>query len=450
MRQKRTVQSSIFERYVEHEIGSELQAMSAWLDDHPEMFEWIATDLESPAVRATGRLGLSCESVLRCAVLKQYRQLSYEDLAFCLLDSVCCQSFARLSTGWVPKKSALQAAISAISAATWERINQCLLRSAQKSKVEGGQMLRIDSTVTASAIHKPTDSSLLRDCVRLITRLLGEADEVADGVVSVPYCNHQRAAKKRVQAIQFGRGAAKRKRSYRELLEITQRSLGYLDRAVGILHPIRSQLGSDFDRWLSRVAHFKPLIERVLDQTRRRIIEGEKVSSEDKIVSLFEDHTDIIVKGSRDVQYGHKLNLCSGRSGLILDAVIEEGNPGDADRLLPMLDRHIAHYGRAPRQMAADGGYASIQNLKQAKARQVSDVVFHKKRGLQIEAMARSRWVYRKLRNFRAGIEAGISCLKRAYGLDRCTWKGLDRFKAYVWSSVVAHNLALFARLKPS
>ena len=177
---------------------------------------------------------------------------------------------------------------------------------------------------------------------------------------------------------------------------------------------------------------------------------GEPVPAGEKLVSLFEPHADIIVKGSRDVEYGHKLNLTTGRSGMILDLVIEAGNPADSDRLLPMLERHIAFYGRAPRQAAADGGYASRDNLSQAKARGVRDMAFHKKAGLRIEDMVRSRWVYRKLRNFRAGIEAGISCLKRAYGLARCTWRGLDHFKAYVWSSVVAYNLVLFARLKPT
>ena len=167
----------------------------------------------------------------------------------------------------------------------------------------------------------------------------------------------------------------------------------------------------------------------------------------DKLVSLFEPHADIIRKG-REVAYGHKLNLTTGKSGLILDLVIEAGNPADRERLLPMLKRHIALYGKPPRQAAADGGYASRDNLAQAKACGVRDMAFHKKSGLRIEDMVKSRWVYRKLRNFRAGIEADISCLKRAYGLARCTWRGLDHFKAYIWSSVVAYNLALFARLK--
>ena len=184
-----------------------------------------------------------------------------------------------------------------------------------------------------------------------------------------------------------------------------------------------------------------------MTQTRRRVFDGEAVPASEKVVSLFEPHADIIVKGGREVQYGHKINLTTGRSGLILDVVVETGNPADAERFLPMLERHIASHGQPPRQIAGDGGYASAANVTQAKALGVSDVAFHKKSHLRIEAMVKSRWVYRKLRNFRAGIEANISCLKRAFGLARCTWRGLAHFTSYVWSSVVAYNLALCARL---
>ena len=207
--------------------------------------------------------------------------------------------------------------------------------------------------------------------------------------------------------------------------------------------------------WLGQVRHYLPLIERIITQAEitqaeRRVLAGEAVPSGEKLVSLFETHADIIVKGGREVHYGHKLNLTTGKSGLILDVVVETGNPADAERFLPMLERHIARQGAPPRQTASDGGYASLDNLKQAKALGVEDVAFHKKRALTIDAMVKSRWVYRKLKNFRAGIEANISCLKRAFGLARCTWRGLDHFKAYVWSSVVAYNLTLFARLNPT
>lgn len=449
MREKRTVQSSIFEYYPEHEIGHELKAMSVWLDQNLDLLDWVAADVKTRNVEATGRKGLSIDSVLRCALLKQYRQLSYEDMVFCLMDSSACRTFARLTGDWTPKKPTLQGCISAISAVTWEQINLRLLQHAQQEKIERGKMLRIDSTVTASMIHEPSDSSLLWDSVRTLVRLMKEAEELP-GAPRLKWCNHQRVAKKRMRAIIYTRGADKKARLYRDLIKATRNTLASIDQADLTLKCTGVDMSKEYAAWQAQVMHYRPLIEHVISQTDRRVFHGEKVAAEEKIFSIFEVHTDIIIKGSRDIQYGHKLNLSTGRSGLILDVVIEAGNPADSDQFLPMLERHIDNFGAAPRQMAADGGYASKDNLAQAKALQVKDVVFHKKRGLKVEDMAKSPWVYRKLRNFRAGIEAGISCLKRAYGLARCTWKGLPHFHAYVWSSVVAHNLALFGRLKPT
>jgi len=448
MREKHTVQRSIFEHYAEHEIGLELKSMSVWLDQNMDLLDWVAADINPHNVEDTGRKGLSVESVLRCALLKQYRQMTYKDLVFCLMDSASCQTFARLSLEWFPKKSVLQGCISAISAATWERINQRLLHRAVQAKVEKGEMLRIDSTVICAPIHEPSDSTLLWDSVRVLVRLLQRAEQLASGVTKIEYRNHRRVAKKRMRAIGYTRGQDKKARLYRDLIEVTRKSLGYVEAAsvrLAVVKPIQLLA---YEQWQAQWNHYWVLILHVIDQTERRVFAKEKVPAGEKIVSIFEEHSDIIVKGSRDVHYGHKLNLSTGRSGLVLDVVIEAGNPADSERFLPMLDRHIEHYGKPPRQMAADGGYASIENLHAAKARQVTDVVFHKKRGLKVEEMAKSPWVYRKLRNFRAGIEAGISCLKRAYGLGRCTWKGLAHFRAYVWSSVVAHNLALFSRLQ--
>ena len=258
--------------------------------------------------------------------------------------------------------------------------------------------------------------------------------------------NHRRLAKKRAMAIQHGRGKAAKVKLYGDLIAATRATLQALQHAAQVLatHP-----SLEAELWCSQARHYQPLVERVITQATRRVLAGEAVPAGEKLVSLFETHADIIVKGGRDVHYGHKLNLTTGRTGLIFDVVIEAGNPADAERFLPMLARHIDRSGAPPRQSACDGGYASRDNLRQAKALGVQDVAFHKKCGLTIEAMVKSRWVYRKLRNFRAGIEANISCLKRAYGLGRCTWRGLAHFKAYVWSSVVAYNLILCARMKP-
>jgi transposase, IS5 family len=444
MRQERSVQVSIFDVFAGHEIGRELKAMSAWLDAHQALLGLVAADLRREGVKETGRQGLPAEAVLRCALLKQYRQLSYEELAFHLEDSASFRAFARLPWPWSPKKSVLQKTIRAIRAETWEAINRTLLLGARQEKLEDGSVVRLDSTVTAAPIHEPSDSSLLWDAVRVMVRLLKTA-EVWRGGDGRLWRDHRRAAKKRWRAIEFTRGRPRRAQLYRELIRITRATLAYLRQAA-------AQLGRAADPlvalWQRQVRHFEPLIEQIITQTERRVLAGEPVPAGEKVVSLFEPHADIIVKGSRDVDYGHKLNLTAGKSGLILDLVIEAGNPADSERLVPMLERHIAFWGAAPRQAAADGGFASRDNLAEAKARGVQDMAFHRKGGLRIEDMVRSHWVYRKLRNFRAGIEAGISCLKRAYGLARCTWRGLDHFKAYVWSSVVAYNLALFARLR--
>jgi IS5 family transposase len=442
MRQKRTIQASLFDLFSDHQIGRELSGMSDWLDEHPDLLVLVAADLGGDGRKDTGRQGLSAESVLRCGLLKQYRQLSYEELAFHLEDSSSFRAFARLPLSSRPQKSALQKTISSVRAETWERINRSILVSAEHHKIEGGATIRIDSTVTDALMHEPTDSRLLVDAVRVMVRLLRRAITLPGGN-AVRWRNHQRLAKRRGLAIQYSRGKERKAALYRDLIAVTETSVAAVQRAGLCL----KDMSPEVTLWRLESEHYLALIERIVHQTRRRVIDGEAVPAGEKLVSLFEPHADIIVKSRRGVQYGHKLNLTSGRSGLILDVVVEAGNPADAARFGPMLDRHVALYGKPPRQAVADAGYASLDNLQQAKILGVRDVVFHSKRGLGIEDMVKSKWVYRKLRNFRAGIEAGISCLKRAYGLSRCTWRGLEHFKSYVWSSVVAYNLSLFARL---
>jgi IS5 family transposase len=196
----------------------------------------------------------------------------------------------------------------------------------------------------------------------------------------------------------------------------------------------------------TELRHYVGLAKRVLDQTDRRIVKGETVPATEKVVSIFEPHADIIRKDNRNTYYGHKLYLSSGPSGLITDCSVLAGNPADATLAVDAVKRHRGVFGRLPRQVAFDGGFASRANLEAIQECGVEDVVFAKGRGLKVSEMAKSSWVYRRLRNFRAGIEAGISFLKRVFGLDRCTWSGLPSFKSYVWSSIIAANLLVMAR----
>ena len=317
----------------------------------------------------------------------------------------------------------LHKTISAIQAETWEAINRALLSSAAEAQLERGRVVRLDSTVAAALMHEPSDS-LLWDAVRVMVRLLREAQAWVGGS-ALAWRDHRRATKKRARDIQYTRGRPKRVQLYRELIKFTQVTLAYLHQAA-----LRLATASDLAvmLWQAKVRHYRPLIEQIIAQTERRVLAGEPVPAAEKLVNLFEPHADIIRKG-REVAYGHKLNLTTGRSGLILDVVIEAGNPADSERLLPMLERQIAFYGRAPRPGRGRCALPAATTWVQAKAQGVRDMAFHKRGGLRIEDMVRSRWVYRKLKNFRAGIEADISCLKRAYGLARCTWRGLSHFR---------------------
>jgi transposase, IS5 family len=211
MRQERIIQATIFEVFAEHEIGRELKAISQWLDEHRGLLSLAAGDRRRHGIQETGRHGLPAEAVVRCALLKQYRQLSYEELAFHLEDSASFRAFARLPLSWSPRKSVLHKTISAISAASWEAINQAAVCSARQSKLESGTMVRIDSTVTQALMHAPTDSSLLWDAVRVMVRLLKQASALP-GAPSIIWRNHRRLAKKRALAIQYSR-AKHRKQS---------------------------------------------------------------------------------------------------------------------------------------------------------------------------------------------------------------------------------------------
>jgi transposase, IS5 family len=445
MRETHNAQASIFDCYAKHEIGKQLAMMSDILDNCGEVISWVEADLTDESARPTGRTGLPVESVLRCAILKQVRQLSYKELAFYLEDSGSFRSFARLPQGVVPKKSALQDNISRIKPQTWERINQALVGQALADEVEYGEQVRIDSTVVETNIHAPSDSSLLSDGIRILTRLMVNARKKLN-VPGIEFTDRRKSAKSLARQIFYTRGAVKKEPLYIDLLLHAEQVMKESSSALWHVQLYRFR-GPAYGHWVRQVKHYRQLLRRVIRQARRRVLNGESVPATEKVVSLYEAHTDIIVKGSRDVQYGHKLNLTTGKEGLVLDATIESGNPCDTERYLPMVQRLEVIYGQLPDSIAADGGYASTANLTEAKALGVSEVAFQKKKGLTIDAMTSSQKVYKQLCDFRAGIEGNISELKRAYGLRRSLWRGLQGFMADVWSSVVSYNLVRIARL---
>lgn len=449
MREKWVAQQNMFHILVSTEIGRELEAISQLLNENRQIFEYVYDDLVGLQDPETGRLGMTAEQVLRCAILKQYRNLTYEELAFHLVDSRSFRAFARLESKQMPAASTLQENIKAVSESTWEKINEVIIHYAVKQDLEKGRTIRMDSTAVESNIHYPTDSTLLQDGIRIITRLLIEGKRLYP-TPGYRFSEHRRVVKRRVIQILNSKKEEERKKWYRDLIQIARQVKGYGMEALGMLEVFKSpvfDLMLDARRVAEKLANAIDILSRVIDQTQRRVIEGEKVPASEKVVSFFECHTDIIEKGNRETTYGHKLFLVGGASGLILDCVMERGNPADSAKYLDLLDRRQEIFGRYPRQASADGGFASKDNLDKAKERGVRDVSFSKRKGLAVPDMVKSSWVYKKLRNFRAGIEANISVLKRAFGLTRCTWSGWSGFKQYVRSAIVAYNLLLLGRL---
>lgn len=441
---------SIFSVTMRHDIGKELAAFSEILDATPKMLDLVYADLTRVARKDTGREGMTAEQVLRCVALKQYRNLSYEELAFHLEDSKSFRAFARLEMGQYPSSSSLQENIKPLSEETWEAIHVCLMQYALEVGIESGRKVRIDSTVVESNIHDPSDSTLLWDGIRVITRWLEEGHALAPRP-DYRYCDHCRVVKKRLMVVLNARKEEDRVSAYRDMTHYAGKVVGYAKEAIPALQSYQATCLGDMMTSMNLATQLKRavgLLEKVISQTERRVFRNEKVPVADKVVSFFEDHTDIIVKKRRETQFGHKIFLTGGKSNLILDCLIAKGNPADSDQYIPMLERHKKTFSKVPRQVSADGGFASKDNLAAAKGLAVKDAVFAKKRGLSVIDMAKSSWVYKRLRNFRAGIEANISTLKRAFGLDRCTWKGWEGFRRYVWSSIFAYNLQVIARIK--
>lgn len=441
MRQLVQEQLSLTGPVVDHRHARELDGIHQILKSNSGILALVLQDLERGVQRGFGRKGMSADQVLRTAILKQLNTWTYYELSFHLADSMTYRSFCGLGVmDEAPSRSALQSNIKRIRAETWEEINRILLRYASKHGVEDGRKVRTDGTVTETNIHHPTDSSLLFDCVRVLARQLCRAHEKYG---TDRYPSRVRRAKRRALDVLNAKKPRKRTKAYRDLLKVTTETVGFARQVVS-----RLEVCADIEAVAAAavINRYVGLAERVIDQTERRVLHGEVVPATEKLFSIFEPHTDIIIKDKRDTHFGHKLTVSAGSSGLVLDWVVEDGNPADSSLVKRTIERQKEIYGRVPRQIAFDGCYASQQNVVDAKALGVKDVAFSKKRGLEVLDMAKSEWVYKRLRNFRAGIEAWISFLKRCFGLERCSWKGAAGFARYVGAFIVAANLLTLAR----
>jgi len=429
MRETRDAQASIFDFYSRHELGRQLSELSSELDRHPEFLDAVAVDVRSSGSSKSGARGLCIESILRALLLKNFLQVSYRRLAFQLSDSPTCRTFVRLRSSESPSHSTLQGTIRRIRPETLHWINERLLSKWNEAGLISMDSLRIDSTVVESHIAPPSDSSLLEDGIRVLSRLMSKCKEATG--VKLRFVDQRKHSKSLAFQIFHAKKAEKgRKRPkkaekqvlYPKLLACASITLKQVERAI---QRVEAEVGGrdhSVVHWLHELRHYQDLLRQVIDQTQRRVLNDEAVPASEKLVSLFEPHTDVIVKGQRETQFGHKVNLATQEDGFITYVNIESGNPCDKELFMPVLEHSDTCYDVTPRSVVADGGYASRDNISAGREQGCAQVVFYKPLGMSLHAMGVKQKTFDALRKFRAGIEGNISELKRAFGMSRATW----------------------------
>lgn len=453
MRKKIVAQRSVFDQAI-HVLLSifkpdkTLKKMDAIIDENPDILEAVHADLTS-SLKKSGRTGLSAERVLRSAVLKQYKRYSYRELRKRLNDGVSLRWFTRFYSDSVPHFTALQKAIKSIKPNSWKRINDMLVQFAKERKLENGRYIRVDTTVTESNIAYPLDARLLNDSVRVLTRIMQRSLELVPGF-NFSFAKRTKRAKKRCYQIVMAKGPKteqRRKKLYKDLLKVANEVFHMASlcckRLGNSTHLEAIALHDQLD-------HYLTLSAVAIDQCERRVIKGEKVPAQEKLVSLFEEHTDIIKRGKSKspTEFGHKVLVASCKSGLITQYQTFRGNPSDDTMLADILVNHQQQYQKAPWHLSADRRFFSAENEKQAYESGVKKVSICKPgyRSKGRQQLEKEQW-FKKLQRFRAGIEGLISGLMRGYGLKRCLWKGWQAFQSYVGLSIVTFNLQKIAQL---
>jgi transposase, IS5 family len=418
-------------------LDPELAFIDTILNENPRFYEIIVPDImELNKSSKVGRQDSpTVEQVVRAALYKEIKKLDYRELEYAQEDSRICGAFIKLEERSPFSFEMFQKYISKIRAeslrALMVEINRIMMR---EEGIEDGRRLRTDSTAVETDIHYPTNNSLIWDCIKTSHRLLKKLEETGE-IKKVR--NYRKQGKKNEFKINNTKKKEKRAEIFEKQLKLFRTSINQVKRVVEEI-----LVGADLGV-ISIVAELKgllPKMEKVYDISYRHELLGESVPNREKIFSIYEEHTDILVKGSREVSFGHKVNLATGRSNLILDCEIVDGNPRDSTLYKGVLERVRNDYGIRPRDMVTDGGYASLSNQEKAKEYGIVNIVFNKIVG-SLKNVVTSVQMETRLKKWRSGIEAVISNLKRGFHLFRCEWKGRAHFDAKVLWSVIAYNI---------
>ncbi len=425
------------------------------------LFQTVKEDLarRRPHTRTRGRYSTPVEVILRMLVVMRLYHWSYEQTEYWVKDSLVLRQFCRVYLQPVPDDTTLIRWANLIGPETVERLNERVVALARSLKVTRGRKLRVDTTVVETNIHHPTDSALLGDGVRVLSRLLRRAKELRDQVPGLAalgkaaFRSHTRSCRKLAQ--EFHRLARKKgeeavealKEAYERQLAVTRQSVRQAQRVAAALQEGAEGAAAQVKEQLE---HYLPLVEQAIQQAWRRVIAGEAVPAPEKLLSLFEEHTQVITrhKTGKKVEFGRKVRLDEVEGGIISGyAVLAQGGGQDQPYLAAAVDAHRRQFGKAPALLAADRGFSSPANEKRAQEAGVKRVVlpYSGKAPPARRALEKERWFRRGFR-FRAGMEGRIHVLKRDFGLDCCRYHGEAGMGRWVGWGIVTQNLAQIAR----
>ena len=330
----------------------------------------VGNDFSARTCKRLGRKDSpTIEQILRGALYKELKHLTYRELEYAQHDSRICALFIKLDGRSPISFPVWQKYISTIKAETLEKVMIAINKIAQAEGLEDFSKTRTDSTAIETNIHYPTNNSLMWDCIKTFDRILAKLAEEAGGVTTAR--RYKKQAKKHFFKINNTKPGEKRQETVKKQLKLLRTSINQAETALAVLPSLR-YLDDHASALAGELKRLLPKAEKVYSMTHRHEILGKQVPNEDKLFSIFEDHTDIIVKGKREATFGHKVNLATGKSSLIIDCKILDGNPSDKQAYGGVIDRIKENYGVVPRDVTTDGGFASLENQRLAKDRGIS------------------------------------------------------------------------------
>jgi IS5 family transposase len=411
-----------------------------------------------PKSRCRGRRGVPADVVLRLLVLKHIRNWSYEVLEREVRANLVYRDFTHVGASKTPDAKTMGRWGVALGPEVLKQIHERVVKIAHDKGVTAGRRMRLDTTVVETDIHHPTDSTLLGDGVRVLTRLMRKITKIA-GKAGTKLRDRSRSVKLRL--VEIGRVARakgplnhdKLKQRYRRLLDTTSRVVGQAKRfseetAQGVKRSkdVLKQLALEGLR--QQLDEMTSFVRRVMKQTRARILRG-NTRSQDKLLSLFEPSSEVIRKGKagKPNEFGKMVKLQEAENQIITDYEVYARRPNDSDLLIVAIETHQTLLGRMPRLVAADAAFYSARNEAAAKAKGVKRVCIPNRstKSLERKREQRKRW-FRNGQKWRTGCEGRISVVKRRHGLDRCRYKGFTGMNRWVGLGVIADNVVNIGR----